>query len=113
MADTDYITRGEYDRRYRELADQFAAQVQRLDARIDKTEMSDTALKTQIEAKFDKVTDKIDATERLLSTQIGTLKDDIYRTNSNNLWRVLSWGVSFVLGGGGMFSLLQLFHLIK
>ena len=113
MADTDYITRSEYDRRHQELADQFAVQIQRLDNRIDKAELSDTTLKTQIDSKFDKVTDKIDATERLLSTQIGTLKDDIYRTRTTDLWRVLGWGVSFVLGGGGMFGLLQVFHLLR
>ena len=113
MADTDYITRGEYDHRHQELADQFAVQIQRLDNRIDKAELSDTTLKTQIDFKFDKVTDKIDATERLLSTQIGTLKDDIYRTRTTDLWRVLGWGVSFVLGGGGMFGLLQVFHLLR
>ncbi len=113
MADTDYIQRSEYDRRHQELSDQFMAQVQRLDIRIDKAELSDTSLKTQIETKFEKVTDKIDASERLLSTQITTLKDDIYRTRTTDLWRVIGWGVSFVLGGGGTVGLLQALHLLR
>lgn len=102
MADTDYITRGEFN-----------VQVARIDARLDKLEAADSSVKAQLDAKFDRLADRIDSSERLLSSQIGTLKDDIYRTRTTDLWRVLGWGVSFVLGGGGAFGLLQVLHLIR
>ncbi len=109
----DFITRSEYNKRVDGIISRFQAEVQRLDLRIDKTEIADTSLKMQIDNRFEKVLDKIEASEKLLSSQVSTLKDDIYRTQSGNMWRVIGWGVSFVFGGGGMFALLQIFHVLK
>jgi hypothetical protein len=114
MADIDnIITRAEYEKRHDELTAGFRAQIARLDSRIDKAETADSSLKTQMDLRFDRLVDKIDNSEKLLSSQIGTLKDDIYRTKTSDLWRVLGWFVSFVIGGGGVFGLLQVFHLLK
>jgi hypothetical protein len=107
------LTREEYERRHAELSALVVSHIARVDARIDKVEQTDLAAKTQLDAKFEKLTDKIDNSEKLLSSQISTLKDDIYRTRTSDLWRVISWGVSFLLGGGGVFGLLQVLHLLK
>ncbi len=113
MAVNDPVLRMEYEKRHDELSSNVQAQIARLDARIDKTEIANEALKLQIDARFDKLGDKIDNSEKLLSSQFSTLKDDIYRTKTSDLWRILGWGFSFVFGGGGMFALLQIFHLLK
>jgi hypothetical protein len=114
MADIDnIITRAEYEKRHEELSNIFNAQISRLDARIDKTETADSSLKTQMDLRFDKITDKIDTSEKLLSSQISTLKDDINRTRQSDLWRVIGWLVPAAFGGGGVFAILQAFHLLK
>ena len=113
MADTGPITREEFERRHSDLSTTINAHIARLDARIDKVEQTDQATRAIISGKFEKLADKIDATQNLLSTQFSTLKDDIYRTQAGNLWRVIGWGVSFLLGGGGVFGLLQVFHLLR
>jgi hypothetical protein len=114
MSDMDNpITRAEYEKRHEELSIALNAQISRLDARIDKTETADSSLKSQMDVRFDRLADRIDNSEKLLSSQISTLKDDIYRTRTSDLWRVLGWCASFVLGGGGMFGLLQVFHLLR
>ena len=113
MADTDFIGRVEYEKRHDDLTLAFNAQIARLDARIDKTEIAGAALRTQLDARFDKLGDKIDTSEKLLSNQFSTLKEDIYRTKTSDLWRVMGWGVSFLLGGGAITALLQLLHFIK
>ncbi len=107
------ITRSEYEKRHEELSIILNVQVARLDTRIDKTETADSSLKVQMDLRFDKVTDKIDTSEKLLSSQIGTLKDDIYHTRQSDLWRVIGWMVPLVFGGGGVLALLQAFHLLK
>jgi hypothetical protein len=113
MADIEYVGRVEYEKRHDDLSNNFNAQIARLDARIDKAEIAGAALRTQLDVRFDKIGDKIDASEKLLSTQFTSLKDDIYRTKTSDLWRVLGWAISFILGGGGMVGLFQLFHLLK
>ncbi len=107
------ITRTEYEKRHDELALGFRAQIARLDSRIDKAESSDQLLKTQMDAKFDKVFEKIETSEKLLSKDIGSLKDSINRSSQAALWRVLGWLISFILGGGGVITALQAFHLLR
>ena len=81
---------------------EFTAQVQRLDARIDKAETSDSTVKVQLDARLDKLSDKIDTVEKLLSSQITSLREDVFRQRNGALKFALSTVLSFIVGGGAV-----------
>lgn len=99
---TDEITRTEYETRHAEMAARITAVEAQLSTRINTVETSMYALRHDLEAKIDRVLDKLD-----------TVKDDIHRTRMSIARYVISMGVSAIFGGGGLFGLLQLFHLLK
>jgi hypothetical protein len=85
----EFITRSEYTARHDELV-----------SRIVKVEALFEAYRDNVSVRFDKLTDKIDSTQTLLSGQIGNIKEEIYRQRNGNLKYMLSVLTSFLLGGG-------------
>ncbi len=87
----DYITLREYEIRHSELA-----------TRIVKIETELNMTKQEFNTKLDKLLDKFDQ-----------FRGDMYSYRNSILLRIIGWGISFVVGGGGMIGLLQVFHLLK
>ena len=90
-ATTNYILRAEYEARHNNL-----------EARVVKIEADLNAVRTDINMKIDKVIDRLD-----------TLRDDVYKYRDSSLKMALGWLISFLIGGGGLFGLLELLHVLK
>lgn len=88
---TNYITRAEYEARH-----------SNLEARLVKVEGDIASLRSDINGKIDKVIDRLD-----------TLRDDVYKYRSQSLATALGWVISFIIGGSGLFGLLEILHVLK
>lgn len=101
MPDNDFITRGEYSARHEELLN-----------RVTKVEALLEAYRDAMTSRFDRLSDKIDASENLLSTQIANLKDEVFKQRNGSLRYALSVTVSFILGGG-LIGIIQYLHPLR
>ncbi len=109
----DHVTRSEYDTRHSEMAARITAVEAQLSTRINTVEASMYVLRHDLEAKLDRMLDKMDVIRNESNTALGALKDDIYKTRLSVARYIISMGVSAILGSGGLFGLLNLFHLLK
>lgn len=88
---TNYISRGEYN-----------AAHSALEARVLKIEADLALMRTDLSTKIDKLVDRIDI-----------LREDMYKYRTSSLQTALGWMVSFLVGGGGLFGLLEILKVIK
>ena len=88
---TNYITRAEY-----------AAAHSALEARVVKIEADMAVMRSDLSQKIDKLLDKIE-----------NLRDDMYKYRTTSLSTALGWAISFIIGSGGLFGLLELLHAFK
>lgn len=106
------------------LKDEYYRNLSTYETRLLRLESVDGLLRTDIDAKIDKIltridttnntlTTKIDTTNTTLTTQIGNLKDDVQGSRVSFLKWVISMGLSTVVGGGGLLGILEVLHLLK
>jgi hypothetical protein len=94
----EFITRSEYESRHSELS-----------ARITAVESNFSSRVSAVEAKIDRVLDRLDSIKSDNNTALTAMKEELYKTKLS-WWSLL---ISFA-GGGGLVGIAQFFfHLIK
>ena len=101
MADSELITRSEYEARHAAIESRMAQLENKMDTRF-----------SSVEIKFDKIIDKVDKLGGDVDTKIDSIQKDIYKNRTSTLWWMLS-NIATFLTGGGLFALAQYFHLLR